>query len=79
MTIKTTLFTGLTFNVLVEEFNDRDAAGHLSGYLASVYTQDKATTARRLVRRSRLPGAADAMRGEIERDGIQAFRRLSRA
>ncbi|MBY5826312.1 MULTISPECIES: hypothetical protein [Rhizobium] len=79
MTISTTTFEGLTFNVLVEEFHDQDASGRLNGYLASVYKQDKHTSVRHLIRKSRLPGAADDMKREIQRDGIQAFRRLSLA
>lgn len=76
MTITTTQFRGLTFTILVEEFHDRSPDGKLIGYLASIYTQDKATAMRRLIRRSRLPGAASEMKRQIERDGIRAFRRL---
>jgi hypothetical protein len=79
MAITTTTFKGLTFNVLIEEFDDRDSGGHLNGYLASIYKQEKGASTRHLVRRSRLPGAAAAMKREIERDGIQAFRRLALA
>ncbi|MBD9640903.1 hypothetical protein IB277_31885 [Ensifer sp. ENS07] len=77
MAITSTTFQGVTFNLLVEEFADRDAAGRLNAYLASTYKIEKGTSARLLIRRSRLPGAAAAMRDEIERDGIQAFRRFS--
>ncbi|MBN9054318.1 MAG: hypothetical protein J0H80_11225 [Rhizobiales bacterium] len=76
MATTTTRFQGLTFNILVEEFHDKDADGRLIGYLASIYTQDKGTAVRHLIRRSRLPGAASDMKREIEREGIQAFRRL---
>jgi hypothetical protein len=76
MAITSTTFQGLTFNLLVEEFADRDTAGSLNGYLASIYRIEKGTSVRHLIRRSRLPGAAAAMREEIERDGIQAFRRF---
>lgn len=79
MAITTTTFRGLTFNVLVEEFHDRDTSGRLHGYLASIYREDQNTSARYLVRRSRLPGAAEIMRQEIQRDGIRAFRRLALA
>ncbi|RYG91066.1 MAG: hypothetical protein EON58_18975 [Alphaproteobacteria bacterium] len=79
MAITTTTFKGLTFNILVEEFNDRDALGRLNGYLASIYRQDRDTSARHLIRKSRLPGAADVMKREIQRDGIRAFRRLTLA
>ncbi|MBB3965745.1 hypothetical protein [Rhizobium metallidurans] len=71
-----TQFQGLTFSILVEEFHDKGTDGRLNCYLASIYTQDKATAVRHLVRRSRLPGAASAMKREIEREGIKAFHRL---
>ena len=77
MAITTTTFRGLAFNVLVEEFHDRDTSGRLNGYLASIYREDRNTSARHLIRKSRLPGAADIMRQEIERDGIRAIRRLA--
>ncbi|MGO6935872.1 hypothetical protein ACCS97_29530 [Rhizobium ruizarguesonis] len=76
MTTTKTRFQGLTFNILVEEFHDKSADGRLIGYLASIYTQDKVSAERRLIRRSRLPGAATEMKLAIEREGIQAFRRL---
>lgn len=76
MAIRTTVFRGLAYNVLIEEFHDRDAAGHLNGYVASIYVET--ASARHLIRRSRLPGAAEHLRREIERDGIQAFRRFAR-
>ena len=77
MTIRATVFKGLMYNIRVEEFHDQDAAGHLNGYVASIYVETAST--RHLIRRSRLPGAAEHLRREIERDGIQAFRRLARS
>lgn len=77
MAITITVIHGLSFNLLIEEVNDRDPSGRLVCYLASIYKQDKGTSARRLVRRSRLPGAAAEMTREIQRDGIRAFRRLA--
>jgi hypothetical protein len=74
--ITSTTFQGLTFNLLVEEFADRDTAGRLNGYLASIYRIEKGTSVRRLIRRSRLPGAAAEMKKQFDRDGIQAFRRF---
>ncbi|TCL72138.1 hypothetical protein [Rhizobium sp. BK251] len=76
MEIKRTTIPGLTFSVVVEEVNHRDALGGLICYLASLYRLDPKTKARHLVRRSRIPGAAAEMRNEFQRDGIQAFRRL---
>lgn len=77
MAITTTIFQGLTFNLLVEELADQDTTGRINGYVASIYKVEKKTFARLLIRRSRLPSAAAVMRNEIERDGIQAFRRLA--
>lgn len=78
MTVKTTLIPGLTFNLMIEEVNERAPCGGLLCYVASIYAVEKATSVRRLVGKSRLPGAADEMKREIQRDGIQAFRRFSR-
>lgn len=75
MAVRTTIFKTLTFSILVEEFHDQDAAGHLIGYVASIYVET--TSKRHLVRRSRLPDAAENLRREIERDDLQAFRRLA--
>ncbi|MCZ7891052.1 hypothetical protein O9X99_05160 [Agrobacterium salinitolerans] len=76
MEIKRTTIPGLTFSVVVEEVNHRDALGGLICYLASLYRLDPKTQARHLVRRSRIPGAAAEMRNEFQHDGIRAFRRL---
>ncbi len=79
MEIKTTTIPGLTFSVQVEEVNYRDSVGGLICYMATLYRIDMKTSARHLIRRSRIPGAAAEMKKEFERDGIQAFRRLERA
>ena len=76
MQVSTTIIPGLTFSVEVEEVNHRDQFGGLICYLASLYRFDPKTSIRHLVRRSRIPGAADEMKREFQRDGIQAFRRL---
>lgn len=76
MQIRTTTISGLTFSVQVEEVNHRDQFGGLICYLASLYRIDNRTSARSLLRRSRIPGTADVMKREFERDGIRAFRRL---
>lgn len=77
MQISTTVIPGLSFDLVIEEINHRDFEGHYLCYLASIYCQNRGTAVRRLVRRSRLPGAADVMRREIERNGIQSFRRFN--
>lgn len=76
MQVNTTTIPGLTFSVQVEEVNHRDQFGGLICYLASLYRLDPKTSARHLVRRSRIPGTADEMKREFHRDGIRAFRRL---
>lgn len=76
MAMRSIVFKGLTYNILVEEFHDQDAARHLNGYVASIYVET--ASRRHLIRRSRLPGVAEKLRREIERDGIQAFRRFAR-
>lgn len=76
MQIRTTTIPGLTFSVQVEEVNHRDQFGGLICYLASIYRIDHKTSARSLLRRSRVPGTADVMKREFERDGIRAFRRF---
>lgn len=76
MQINTTTIPGLTFSIQVEEVNHRDSFGGLICYIALLYKVDPKTQARQLVRRSRIPGAADDMKREFQRDGIQAFRRL---
>ncbi len=77
MEIKRTTIPGLTFNVEIEEVNHRDPFGGLICYLATLYRLDQKNMVRRVLRRSRIPGAADEMRREFQRDGIQAFRRLA--
>lgn len=78
MEVTTTTIPGLTFNVQIEEVNHRDRLGGLICYLATLYRLDQTTDTRHIIRRSRIPGTADAMRHEFQRDGIQAFRRLER-
>ncbi|MDP2118762.1 MAG: hypothetical protein Q8K28_02545 [Hoeflea sp.] len=78
MAIRTTIFRGLVVDLVIEEFNDCNAAGQLNAYVATLYTQDRKTSSRTLIRRSRLPGAGTEIEREIRRGGLQAFRRLTR-
>lgn len=71
--IKTTIIRGLTFDVLIEEVHDQDGHGALLCYLASIYIRPKGSDQKRLVKRSRLPGAADLLRKEIKEKGIRVF------
>ena len=75
--MKSITIRGLSFDVIIEEFEVQDLSGRVLCYIASIYRQNKASNVRRLVRRSRLPETVAAFRREIARDGIQAFRRLA--
>ena len=79
MQIEVTTIPGLTFAVQIEEVNHRDQFGGLICYLASLYRIDPKTSARSLLRRSRIPGTAADMRREFQHGGIQACRRLEQA
>ena len=79
MQVRTTTIPGLTFAVQVEEVNHRDPFGGLICYRATLYRLDPKTFVRHLVRRSRIPGAADDMKREFQEGGIKAFRRLELA
>jgi len=79
MTVKITIIKGLAVDILIEEFDDRDASGQLNAYIATIFTLDKKASSRTLIRRSRLPGAASEIEREIRAGGLQAFRRLTQA
>ena len=74
---KTTVFRGLTFDILVEEAQSVDGQGVILWYLAAVYLRDRSGV-RHLVRKSRLPGAADELAALVRRDGLRVFDRISR-
>lgn len=78
METKTTVFKGLTFDVLVEEAQQADAQGDHLWYLAAVYVRDRSGQ-RHLVRKSRLPGAAQELAALVHRDGIRVFDQLKGA
>lgn len=71
-----TRIRGLTVNVIIEEVQHQHATGGLICYIASIYIQPHGSAEMRLVRRSRLPGAAAELKKEIQRDGLRAFGRL---
>ncbi|TAU97274.1 hypothetical protein ELI38_15485 [Rhizobium leguminosarum] len=73
---KITKIKGLTVNVEIVEMSQADKNGGILCYLAAIYIQVQGSAEKRLVRKSRLPGAAAALRKEIQRDGIRAFERL---
>ncbi|PDS61265.1 hypothetical protein CO653_34145 [Rhizobium anhuiense] len=73
MQIKTRIFKGLTFNILVEEAQATDTNGGRLWYLAAIYVQERGSQDRTLIRRTRLPGAAEELAAAIRRDGIRVF------
>ncbi|WP_412050250.1 hypothetical protein ACK6D9_00695 [Hoeflea sp. Naph1] len=77
MAIRITKITGLHVDIIIEEFEDRDAAGHLNAYFAAIYKQDKEGSCRTQIGRSRIPNSASEIRREIKIGGLQAFRRLA--
>lgn len=71
-----TTIWGLTVNVIVEEVHHQHEKGGLICYIASIYVQERKSAEKRLVHRSRLPGAAAALRAEIKRNGLLASDRF---
>ncbi len=70
-----TRIKGPTVNIEVLEVHQQDANGGTIWYYAAIYIQRHGCAEKRLVRRSRLPGAAADLKKEIQRDGIRAFDR----
>ncbi|TPP11517.1 hypothetical protein [Rhizobium glycinendophyticum] len=73
---KITKIRGLTVNVEIVEVSQSDKNGGILCYVAAIYIQPHGSAKKTLVRKSRLPGAAEAVRAEIRKDGLQAFHRL---
>jgi hypothetical protein len=71
-----TKIKGLTVNIEVVEVCQTDQNGGLLCYVAAIYIQAHGSADKRLVRKSRLPGAAAALKAEIKRDGLQVFDRM---
>ncbi|MBB3945691.1 hypothetical protein GGQ73_001626 [Rhizobium skierniewicense] len=71
-----TRIRGLTVNVIIEEVHHHHEKGGLICYIAAIYIQAHGSAQKKLIRKSRLPGAAAELRKEIQRDGIRAFDRL---
>lgn len=76
MAKRTTIIKGLSFNIMIEEIHQKDPSGGLICYVASIYLQEHGKDEKRLVRRSRIVGAADDLKREIKRDGIRVFDRF---
>nr|WP_316654113.1 hypothetical protein [uncultured Gellertiella sp.] len=76
MEIKTITFRGLTFDILVEEAKSHDAQGGRLWYLAAIYVRERGKQEAQLVRKTRLPGAADELAASIRKDGLRVFDRF---
>ena len=76
MKTKTKIFRGLTFDIMVDEAEAMDASGGRLWYLAAIYIREHGQQQRHLVRKSRLPGAAEELAAAIRRDGLRAFDRM---
>lgn len=72
-----TRIRGLTVNIEVVEVCQTDANGGTIWYYAAIYVQEHGSTEKRLVRRSRLPGAAAELKKEIQREGLRVFDKLT--
>lgn len=71
-----TKIKGITVNIIIEETHHQHEKAGLICYIAAIYIQKHGSAEKRLVRKSRLPGAADTIRQEIQRKGIRAFDRI---
>lgn len=71
-----TRIKGLTVNIEVVEVCQTDQSGGILCYVAAIYIQAHGSADKRLVRKSRLPGAAAALKAEIKKHGLRAFDRL---
>jgi hypothetical protein len=73
MKTTTTTIRGLAIDVLVIETTHTDAVG------AEIMIRERKTGTQRLVRRSRIPGAGQALVRNVQRNGIRALEAFERA
>lgn len=71
-----TRIRGLTVNIIIEEVHHSEPHGGLICYVAAIYIQAHGSKEKQLVRKSRLLGAAQELKREIQRDGLRAFDRI---
>jgi hypothetical protein len=71
-----TKIRGLTVNIIIEEVHHQHDKGGLICYIAAIYIQKIGSAEKKLIRKSRLPGAAALLKKEIQRDGLRAFDRM---
>ncbi|MBY5484674.1 hypothetical protein HFO87_09335 [Rhizobium leguminosarum] len=72
-----TKIRGLMVNIEVVEVQQQDANGGTIWYYAAIYIQHRGSAEKTLVRKSRLPGTAQELKREIQRDGLRAFDRIT--
>lgn len=76
MEMKTTTVKGLAFDVIVVETVHRDARGILF-YVAAIFIREHKTGARRLVRRTRVPGTGQEVARAVQQHGVRALDKLT--
>lgn len=77
MNTTTTLLKGLAFDIEVVEVHQTDSAGCILFYRASVIIRPRHKVAGRLIRRSRIPGAATELARHLHKRGIRALDELA--
>lgn len=77
MESKTTVIRGIAFDVVVVETQHRDETGTHIWYVATIYVRERKSGAQRLVRRSRVPGAGQALARDVQRMGVRAIDALA--
>lgn len=75
METHTTLVKGLAFDIIIIETVQQDASGHLF-YKAEIRLKNRRGGAQRLLRKTRIPGAASDLRAAVQRQGIRALEAL---
>lgn len=71
-----TKIKALAVNIEIIEVFHEDQHGGTIWYHAAIWIQRHGSVEKTLVRKSRLPGAAAALKAEIQRDGLRAFDRI---
>lgn len=77
MLSRTTIVRGLAFDIEVSETVQTDADGLVLFYLASIYVAYRRGGGRRLVRRTRIPGAGAEIAMAVMRGGVRALETLA--
>lgn len=78
METKTTTIRGLAVDVIVIETIHLDAGGSHLWYTADVYIRERKNGTQHLARRTRVPGAGQALARDVQRMGVRALDVLAR-